>query len=63
MTTYDDNEFARYLASYLESHQHSFVFSSFDRNASHTAGEYREYTYISREDLENKIKEFMETLP
>ncbi len=59
----DDNEFARYLASYLESHSDSFVFTSFDRNASHSTGEYQEYSYISREALENKIKEFMETLP
>lgn len=59
----NDNEFARYLASYLESHQDKFVFSSFDRNASHSAGEYREYTYISREGLEELIKEFRQELP
>lgn len=60
---YDDDEFARYLASYLESNQETFVFSSFDRTASHNAGEYREYTYISREGLEDLIKQFQQELP
>lgn len=59
----NDDEFVRYLASYLESNQEKFVFSSFDRNASHNAGEYREYTYISREGLEDLIKQFRQGLP
>lgn len=58
-----DDEFARCLASYLESNQEKFVFSSFDRTASHSAGEYREYTYISREGLEDLIKLFRQELP
>jgi hypothetical protein len=58
-----DNEFARYLASYLEQHQDKFIFTSFDRNASHNTGEYKEYTYLDREALERVIVEFQETLP
>jgi len=49
----DDDEFARYLASYLESNQEKFVFSSFDHTAS----------YISREGLEDLIKQFRQELP
>lgn len=63
MSETDDNEFARYLASYLEANEHKFIFTSFDRNASHNSGEYKEYSYVSREGLEDLIKEFMETLP
>jgi len=46
----DDNEFARYLASYLEEHVHEFVFRYDD-------------PLLAREALYKLIKEFMETLP
>lgn len=59
----DDNEFARYLASYLESMEHSWLFESFDRNASHCAGDYRSYKYIDRVELEKAIACFMEIFP
>lgn len=61
--TDDDNEFARYLATYLIQHSDSFVFTSFDRNGSHNAGEYREYTYLDETALYECIKEFQKELP
>lgn len=59
----DDNEFARYLASYLESTEHSWLFESFDRTASHCAGDYRTYQHIDVKELEKTIACFMETFP
>lgn len=61
--TQDDNEYARYLATYLIQHSDSFVFTSFDRNASHNSGEYKEYTYISEQALYECIKKFENELP
>lgn len=61
--TNDDNEFARYLATYLIQHSDSFLFTSFDRTASHNAGEYLEYTYIDEQALCECIKEFQKELP
>lgn len=61
--TSDDNEYARYLATYLSQNMHEFVFTSFDRNASHSAEEYREYSYISEECLYDLICRFDKELP
>jgi len=61
--TKDDDEFARYLATYLLQHSDSFVFTSFDRNASHNSGEYKEYTYIGEQALYECIKNFENELP
>lgn len=61
--TSDDNEFARYLASYLIQHSDSFVFTSFDRNASHSTGDYVEYIYLDEQSLYELIKNFQNELP
>jgi hypothetical protein len=61
--TNDDNEFARYLASYLCGYSSDLIDFSYDRNASHNAGEYREYAVLNREALERSIKTFMENIP
>jgi hypothetical protein len=59
----DDDEYVRYLASYIIAHQGQLIEYSFDRTASHSEGEYREYVLINQERLEEIIKEFMERLP
>lgn len=61
--TQDDNEYARYLATYLIQHSDSFVFTSFDRNGSHNADEYKEYTYLDEKSLYECIKRFATELP
>lgn len=61
--TCDDNEYARYLATYLVQHADSFMFTSFDRNASHNAGEYKEYTYLDEKALYRCIKKFEAEFP
>lgn len=51
---------AHELASYICQRQFRVLYSSFDRNASHNAGEYKEYTYISIDALQEVITEFLE---
>lgn len=55
MTTSDDNEFARYLASYLAERAVLYIVYS-DVDSYYDA-------YLDRQALENGIKEFLETLP
>lgn len=58
----DDNETARYLASYILSNSYRVMHWSFDRNGSHSDGEYREYCELSQTGLEEVIKEFYANL-
>ena len=63
MMSDDDNELARYLASYLAGYSSDLITYSFDRNASANAGEHKEYALLDRAALERCIKNFIETLP
>jgi len=62
MKTQDDNEGARYLASYIVSNQDRVLDYSFDRNGSHNAGVYKESVYIDYDSLHEVIREFYANL-
>lgn len=62
MNIQDDNEAIRYLASYICSHEQEILITSFDRNGSHNAGEYKEITFIDYDKLHQVIRDFYDNL-
>lgn len=54
----DDDEYIRYLVSYLISNSDRFITYSFDRNGSHAVGGYKEFQEFSQSEMEKVIKEF-----
>ena len=52
------NEDVALLAQWLGQHPSEIISSSFDRNGSHTAGEYREHYYLYEEGMRKLIREW-----
>lgn len=51
-----------HLAGWLCQHSSSLITHSFDRNGSHSAGEYREHVYLYNAEMVRLIKEWYDSL-